>query len=302
MDRRALLAACATLPFARAWAQGSAAPAAPARDTAPIAPAPGANRGADKARAAAPTAVPGGVARLDLGGAEPAPRARLDDRRLLVLRDAGRFSAHLGVPLAAAAGSTLTVQVERDGRAPQSITVRVRAKRYATQQLKVPPSQVDLSPEDLARFERERAHLQRVIRTFSEEPPATLAMRQPTSGPRSSSFGLRRMFNGKARNPHNGMDIAAPVGTPVIAPLAGRVIDSGDYFFSGRTLILDHGQGLLTLYAHLDAIDAAPDTVLAAGDILGQVGATGRVTGPHLHFTVYLNATAVDPALFLPPA
>ena len=181
----------------------------------------------------------------------------------------------------------------------ETLALAVRPKRYATQRLKVKPGQVDLSPEDLARFEQERAHLAEVLKTFSDSGPASLRLLPPCPGPRSSSFGLRRIFNGQPRNPHNGMDIAAPAGTPVVAAGAGEVIDVGDYFFSGQTVILDHGQGFLTLYAHLSAVDTAVNASVTAGARIGAVGATGRVTGPHLHFSVFLNRTAVDPALFL---
>ena len=167
------------------------------------------------------------------------------------------------------------------------------------------PRTVDLSPEDLARFERERDHQSQVTATFTEAPahllakPDALHMRVPVPGRRSGSFGLRRVFNGQPRNPHSGMDIAAPTGTPVASPLPGRVIDTGDYFFNGHTVWLDHGAGLLSMVCHLSRIDVAVGDVLATGQRMGAVGATGRVTGPHLHWSVVLNRTMVDPALFL---
>ncbi len=171
--------------------------------------------------------------------------------------------------------------------------------RYAEQRLTVAPGQVDLSPENLARHQRERDHQAGVIATFGDPAPAALQMRAPVAGPRSGSVGLRRIFNSQPRAPHSGMDIAAASGTPVRAPLAGRVIDTGDYFFNGRTVWIDHGAGLLSMVCHLSAVEVAVGDLLAAGQPLGAVGATGRATGPHLHWSLSLNRVMVDPALFL---
>ena len=243
-------------------------------------------------------AVPGGVARVDLGPAPERPRAWADDAPLLVLGDAIVWTALVGIPLAAEPG-TAHIRVVTDAgerRLPYAIV----PKRYAEQHLKVAPRTVDLSPADLARHEREREHQQGVIASFSAPPTGALRMRAPCAGPRSDSFGKRRFFNGQPRNPHSGMDIAAPTGTPVVAPLAGTVVDTGDYFFNGSTVWLDHGGGLLSMLCHLSRIDCQPGDRLAAGQRLGAVGASGRVTGPHLHWTVTLNRASVDPALFLP--
>ncbi len=245
-------------------------------------------------------AVPGGIARIALGASDEAPRAHLESgQRVLVMRQGSEWAALVGIPLDARPHQTLWLVIEDASGSAHRLPIAVGAKQYAVQRLKVPPGKVDLSPEDQQRQEAERAHLAALLKTFSEPGPAALAMVSPVPGQRSSSFGLRRYFNGQARNPHNGMDIAAPAGTPVVAALDGRVLDTGDYFFPGKIVLLDHGAGLLSLYAHLNEIGVATDQPIAAGAALGKVGATGRVTGPHLHFSVYLNAVAVDPVLFL---
>ncbi|KQW37803.1 peptidoglycan DD-metalloendopeptidase family protein [Rhizobacter sp. Root404] len=242
--------------------------------------------------------APGGVARIDLGPATDAPKVRYRDVPVLVVRDGGRWTALVGLPLATVPGpAELAVEAADGGVATRSFAVK--PWKYAEQRLSVAPGQVDLAPADLARYEREAVHLKAIAATYSETPPDTLRLAAPVPGRRSSSFGLRRVFNGQARNPHSGMDIAAPQGTPVVAPAAGRVIDTGDYFFNGNTVWLDHGGGLLTMYCHLSAIGVKVGDVVAAGAPLGAVGATGRATGPHLHWGVSLNRAMVDPALFL---
>ncbi len=250
-------------------------------------------------------AVPGGVAVVELGAAAVRPTATFGGRPVLVLAQGDAWVAVVGIGLAAddQQPQSLTVQSgEGAERRTRKVSFDLQPKQYAEQRLTVAPKHVELSPKDLARYERERVRLAEVLRRFSPRQPATLRLVVPTGGPRSSSFGLRRVFNGQSRNPHSGMDIAAPSGTPVASAAAGEVIDSGDYFFNGNTVIVDHGQGFLTLYCHLSAIDTQVGAKLDAGAPLGKVGATGRATGPHLHFSVYLNTQAVDPALFLPPA
>jgi murein DD-endopeptidase MepM/ murein hydrolase activator NlpD len=242
--------------------------------------------------------VPGGVARLALGPAAQRPAAYAGDIPLLVLGDASAWTALVGIALSAPPGEAgITLQTPDGGR--RDIVYVVAPKRYREQQLKVEPRTVDLSPQDLARYERERAHQEGVMATFSQPlPQGSLRMQVPVPGRRSSSFGLRRVFNGQPRNPHSGMDIAAGTGTPVVSPLPARVMDTGDYFFNGNTVWLDHGGGLLSMVCHLSEIDVKPGDTLKTGERVGAVGATGRVTGPHLHWGVMLNRCMVDPALF----
>ena len=243
--------------------------------------------------------MPGGVKiiRLDSAGAAM-PYVDSEGHRALVIQDDARWVAVIGIPLSAAPGPRQVVVRDANGR--REIEFSVADKHYVTQTLKVAPGQVNLSAADLARVNEEKIRIDHALSHWSEPPPESLRLPAPVPGARSSSFGSRRVFNGESRNPHSGMDIAAPTGTPVRLPIAGTVIDTGEFFFNGNTVFVDHGRGLISMYCHLSSIDVKPGQRLAAGARLGAVGMTGRATGPHLHWGLNLNRAWVDPELFLP--
>jgi murein DD-endopeptidase MepM/ murein hydrolase activator NlpD len=242
--------------------------------------------------------VPGGVAVIDLGVAgTAAPTARWGGQPLAVVRQDGRWFALLGIPL-----DTLPGELEIGvfgGSTATARSVLIQAKNYPEQRLTITDKRkVEPGRDDLARIEREREITEAIKRRFSDTAPATDFM-LPASGPLSSRFGLRRVFNGQPRNPHAGLDVAVGTGAPVKAPAAGVVANTGDYFFNGNTVYIDHGQGLITACMHLSRIDVRAGQAVRKGDTLGAAGATGRVTGPHLHWAVIINNTPVDPELFL---
>jgi murein DD-endopeptidase MepM/ murein hydrolase activator NlpD len=244
------------------------------------------------------SAVPGGIKILKLDiHSNSMPYVDVDGHRALVVQDGSGWIAVIGIPLSAALAPRQVIVHSGDVR--QEVQFSIGDKQYASQSLKVAPGQVNLSKADLERVNHEKSIIEHAMSRWSDEQPETLHMPQPVPGVRSSSFGMRRIFNGESRNPHSGMDIAAAVGTPVRAPLAGTVIDTGNYFFNGNTVFVDHGRGMISMYCHLSAIDVKPGQRVAAGTTLGAVGMTGRVTGPHLHWALSLNRAWVDPELFV---
>jgi murein DD-endopeptidase MepM/ murein hydrolase activator NlpD len=181
----------------------------------------------------------------------------------------------------------------------REIAFNVEPKAYATQNLTVEARKADPLPDDLKRIDAETERTERALATYTESLSPTWRWTVPVPGERSDSYGKRRVFNGLPRKPHSGMDIATATGTPIRNPAAGRVVETGDFFFNGNTVFVDHGQGVLTMYCHLSRIDVKTGDAVQEGDVLGLVGATGRVTGPHLHWGVSVNRAMVDPALLL---
>lgn len=245
--------------------------------------------------------VPGGVLIVDLGEAKgPPPTVTWQDRQVLVTTDAGHYKAVIGVALATEPDDYSIFVTDADGKRRVAFATIVD-KKYREQRLTVAPSQVDLSPEDAARVEKEAVRQRESLDSFSDAMPATFVLQPPVPGKRSDSYGSRRLFNGQPRNPHSGMDISASTGTSIKAAADGVVLDTGDFFFNGNSVFIDHGHGFVTMYLHLSAYAVKKGDVVKAGQVIGKVGATGRVTGPHLHFGVLLNGASVDPDLFLPP-
>lgn len=238
---------------------------------------------------------PGGIAIVDVGGGAEPPEVTLGARPVMIMAREERWHAVVGIPLDTST-ETLTLRV-----ADKDVEIDLESRAYREQRLTVKnQSHVTPGKAQLERIGAERKIIDTALNDFRRVASDSIALTPPVEGPRSSSFGLRRFFNDQPRAPHKGMDIAAPEGEAIVAPRGGVVSAKGDFFFNGNTVILDHGQGFVTMYCHLSATDVQIGQEVLAGEKIGAVGATGRVTGPHLHFGTYLNGTAVDPAILLP--
>ncbi len=245
------------------------------------------------------TPVPGGIAAIRLpADADPAS-VRYEKRRVLIARQEDQTYAIVGLALGVEPG-THYLEARTRARKPLRLTFQVSDKTYETQHLTIEDKRkVNPEPRDLERINREQKRIEAALRHWTESTAVTLDFLKPADGPFSSPFGLRRYFNEQPRKPHSGLDIAAGEGAPIRAPAPGTVIDAGDFFFNGNTVFIDHGQGLITMYCHMSRIDVQPGQRVASGEPIGAVGKTGRVTGPHLHWSVSLNDARVDPLLFL---
>lgn len=244
--------------------------------------------------------VAGGIAILEIPQSGDAPpHVLFNNQRVYTVKKEGRWLAWVGIPLSQKAGQTQAFWRTRDGDVP--LPFNVADKTYAQQSLTVEPKHVNLSPENLARVQRETPELRGAMNHFRPVILPLPAFVKPLEGRHSSPFGFRRVFNGESRNPHSGLDIAAPQGSPIKAALPGRITAQNHYFFNGKTVVIDHGQGLTSLYCHLSKFaNLRVGDEVEAGQFIGEVGTTGRSTGPHLHWTISLNTARVDPELFLP--
>jgi murein DD-endopeptidase MepM/ murein hydrolase activator NlpD len=235
--------------------------------------------------------VPGGVAIIPIpSNTDP----KFNNRPVLTIRTNDQDYAIVGLGLATKPGEHQLVLPN------QRISFVIKGKRYLEQRIYLKNKrQVNPNSMDLDRIKSESLRQRTALNDYSGSVDSVRLI-LPVEGPVSSPFGKRRFFNDQPRRPHSGTDIAAPKGTPLKAAASGKVVLVGDFFFNGRLVVLDHGEGLKTMYNHMDQIHVDEGELIDQGAIIGTVGATGRVTGAHLHFGVILNGVSVNPALFVP--
>ena len=247
----------------------------------------------------------GDAALLQLRGAPDGATVEgtVDGRPLVFFPYAGGHAALVGFDLEVKPGSKpWHLAVLESTRDPRTVKgkVHVLSRDFPVQRLSLPQGMVDLDPETERRALAEGERLRTLYRTITPERLWRGEFTRPVGGTEpGTGFGARRIINGKPRMPHGGTDYAAPTGTPVVAVNSGRIALVGDFFFPGRLVAIDHGLGLYTLYFHLDSVAVSQGDPVERGQTIGTVGATGRATGPHLHFGAHVAGARVDPATLL---
>lgn len=246
--------------------------------------------------------VPGGIAIVTIPATVQPESATFNNQPVMLLRRNGQLMAIVGLGLKTQPGEHVVHVTTKTGDSVP-LTFNVTSKDYKTQYLTIKNKRkVNPYKNDMLRIRSDTARILKAFAHFdNSRVPHNLAFHQPVDGRYSSPFGLRRFFNKQPRKPHSGLDIAAPVGTSIQAAASGTVTETGDYFFNGKTVFIDHGSGLITMYCHMHKIDVEIGQDITRGEHIGEVGATGRVTGAHLHWSVSLNGERVDPLLFLEP-
>jgi murein DD-endopeptidase MepM/ murein hydrolase activator NlpD len=236
--------------------------------------------------------VPGGIELIRLP--DDATSASHSGHPVLIVNHPGPIAV-VGISLDAPLGKTF-LDVDSAAKGKQQIPFNVVRKSYPVQRLTLADDKmVNPPPAELARIDQEMVLMKAQYDSYTPVAASPFPLVLPAVGPVSSNFGLRRILNGEPRSPHAGLDIAAKVGDPVTAPAPGRISLTGSFYFNGNTIFVDHGGGLISMVCHLSAIEVHDGDVVARGQRIGRVGATGRATGPHLHWSVSLNGKRVDP-------
>ncbi len=231
---------------------------------------------------------------LVMGSTQPGAKIKLDGEPITVFSD-GTF--YLGFGRDAAPDAH--IKIELPGGDIEEAKLVIKPREYEIQHLKLPEKMVTPPKEVTARIAEDKRVIKEKRERISQPCQFKGVFQKPAEGKISGVYGSQRILNDKPKDPHMGLDIAAPVGAPIIAPDAGKVTLVRDMYYTGNTVLVDHGCGVFTVYAHLQKVVAKSGQVLKAGDKIGTVGATGRATGPHLHWGLNLVNQRLDPSLHL---
>ena len=244
------------------------------------------------------TPYPGGVIVYEVES-KTLPIVKHNKRQLMVLpAGKGKYTVIAGVGLTQKVAENYPLSITSHKKVTSHV-VLLKDKSYKKQYINI-KNKRKVSPKkmDMKRINSESARSKKALARFSGQKFISLDMIKPVDVAIKDDFGKRRYFNNKPRRPHSGVDMPAPIGTPILAPLGGEIVEIGNFFFNGNVIFIDHGLGLVSMYCHMSKFDVTRGQLVKKGQKIGEVGKTGRVTGPHVHWGVSLNGAMVDPRLF----